>query len=224
MFDSKLHAVIGSAFVLLGLALSGCGGSPDTAASTQVVAQCGDGQTLTICGTPSTSITQGLSYSFVPTTGGGSGALNFGVTNMPPWASLDSGTGALTGTPDIGDAGMTFSGIVISVNSGSESDSLAAFDITVLGSATGVATLSWTAPTENEDGTLLNDDLAGYKVYYGPAVGDYPNSMTIANATVTTSMVENLSPGTWVFAVTAFDKSFNESGFSNTATMAITSP
>jgi ABC-type glycerol-3-phosphate transport system substrate-binding protein len=40
------------------------------------------------------------------------------------------------------------------------------------GSSSNSATLTWDAPTTNVDGTPLTD-LAGYKVYYGTALGNY---------------------------------------------------
>ena len=183
--------------------------------SVAVVAQ---GEVLAISGTPVTSITQGLAYSFVPTISGCC-ALTFSINTTPPWANFDAGTGALTGTPGGGDVGTT-AGIVISVSNGPDSVSLAAFDLTVLSSALGSVTLSWTPPTENADTTPLTD-LDGYNIYYGLTVGNYPNSITLATPGIVMAPVGNLSPGTWFFVVTAFDTSNNESEFSNVASKTI---
>ena len=84
----------------------------------------------------------------------------------------------------------------------------------------GSATLSWTAPTQNEDGTDLVD-LAGYKLYWGTSPGSYPNSVTIDNSTVTTYIVENLAPGTYEFVATAYNTAGVESRFSGVATKTI---
>ena len=74
-------------------------------------------------------------------------------------------------------------------------------------------TLSWNAPTKNADGTPLVD-LAGYKVYYRNSSGDYSQSINAGN--VTTKTVNNLTDGLdYYFAVTAYDISGNESGYSN---------
>ena len=51
------------------------------------------------------------------------------------------------------------------------------FHVEVTQSALGSMTLSWTAPTENTDGSQLND-LAGYKLYYGTSAGNYTKSGT----------------------------------------------
>jgi hypothetical protein len=83
---------------------------------------------------------------------------------------------------------------------------------------TGSATLAWSAPTTNTDGTPLTD-LAGYKVYYGTSSGNYTSSLDIGN--VATYTVNNLSPGTYFFSVTAYDTSRIESSFSNEVSKTI---
>ena len=103
--------------------------------------------------------------------------LTFSIANPPAWASFDAATGRLSGTPAAQHVGTT-SGIVISVSDGEATTSLAAFNITVQAVATGSATLSWTPPTTNTDGSPLTN-LAGYKVYWGPSQGTYPNSVTL---------------------------------------------
>ncbi len=168
---------------------------------------------LTISGTPATSITEGMAYGFIPTTAGGPGSPTFSITNKPAWASFNTSNGALTGTPGIGDIGTTSSGIVISASNNQQTVSLQAFAITVLASGAGTATLSWSAPTQNADNTPLTD-LAGYNIYYGTSAGNYPNTVKISNPGITTSLIENLAPGTWFFVVTAFDTSGNESAMS----------
>jgi len=68
--------------------------------------------------------------------------------------------------------------------------------------ATGAATLSWLPPTQNADGTPLMD-LAGYRIQYGRDAEDLRQSVSIANPSVNTYLVEQLSAGTWYFAVFA---------------------
>lgn len=83
------------------------------------------------------------------------------------------------------------------------------------------ATLSWNAPTTNVDGSPLTD-LAGYKVYYGTSSGNYTNQTDVGN--VLTSQITNLTAGiTYYFAVTAYDTSGNESGYSNEVSKTIPS-
>ncbi|MEJ2621071.1 MAG: putative Ig domain-containing protein [Candidatus Thiodiazotropha sp.] len=85
----------------------------------------------TISGTPSTSLDEGSAYSFTPSANDPDGdALSFSVSNLPSWASFNSSTGQLSGTPDSNSAG-SYSNIVITVSDGSEQASLAPFAITV---------------------------------------------------------------------------------------------
>ncbi len=105
-----------------------------------------------------------------------------------------------TGTDSIDSSGM--SGTVGSNDPGTDS-----IGSNVINSAN----LSWDAPTTNADGTSLTD-LAGYKVYYGTSSGDYTVSVDIGNSTG--AIISSLEPGTWCFAVTAYDTSGNESDYS----------
>src|ERR1700690_1811631 len=73
-------------------------------------------------------------------------------------------------------------------------------------------TLTWTPPTTNTDGTPLTD-LAGYNVYYGTSSRSYGSPVNVGNAITYT--VTNLTPGSYYFAVTAYDTSGNESAYSN---------
>ena len=120
--------------------------------------------------------------------------------------------------PTEGDIGM-YGGVRITVSDGEATDDLT-FDVEVVATASGAATLSWTAPTENADGSPLTD-LAGFKVYWGTSQGNYPNSTTISNPGVTTYMVDQLPPATWFFVATAYDSFGNESPFSSAASKTI---
>ena len=74
-------------------------------------------------------------------------------------------------------------------------------------------TLSWEAPTQNADGSALQD-LKGYKIHYGSASTDYSESVEVANPGLTTYVVQNLPAGTYYFAVTAYNSAGQESFFS----------
>ena len=167
-----------------------------------------------ISGDPENYITQSVSYSFTPSASDPEGdSLRFEIRNKPGWATFDSYTGRLYGTPDPNDVGV-YSSIRLSVTDGVNTVSLPRFSIEVVGTATGSVTLSWLPPTTNSDNTPLAD-LAGYKVYYGMSAGSYTNSKTIYNPGITSYVVGNLVAANWYFAVTAFDSSGNESGYSN---------
>ncbi len=74
-------------------------------------------------------------------------------------------------------------------------------------------TLSWNAPTQNEDGTSLTD-LAGYRIYWRQGSGNYSNSISINDSNSTTVAVNNLSPGSYEFVATSFNTSGIESRYS----------
>ena len=65
--------------------------------------------------------------------------------------------------------------------------------------------LQWDANSET--------DLAGYRVYYGTSSRSYGSPIDVGNTTTYT--VSNLAAGTYYFAVTAYNTSNAESGYSN---------
>jgi hypothetical protein len=90
----------------------------------------GDGPP-TISGNPATSVNVGLAYNFTPTASDpGGNALTFSIQNQPSWASFDTNTGQLTGTPTTANVG-SYPNITISVSDGTLTASLPAFTITV---------------------------------------------------------------------------------------------
>lgn len=86
-----------------------------------------------ISGTPATSANAGSLYSFTPSaTDPDSGTtLTFSIANKPAWATFNTATGTLTGTPTNAHVGTT-SGIVISVSDGTATAALPAFALTVV--------------------------------------------------------------------------------------------
>ena len=88
------------------------------------------------------------------------------------------------------------------MSDGQASTALSAFAIAVTAVSNGRATLSWTAPTQNTDGSTLSN-LSGYRIRYGTSAASLTNTIVINNASVTTYVVEDLAPATWYFAVTA---------------------
>jgi nitrite reductase/ring-hydroxylating ferredoxin subunit len=84
-----------------------------------------------ISGTPSTSVSAGQAYAFTPgASDPDNDPLSFSIQNKPAWASFDSGSGKLYGTPTKEQAG-TYTNILISASDGTLSDSLPAFGIEV---------------------------------------------------------------------------------------------
>jgi len=173
-----------------------------------------------ISGTPASDVLVGNPYSFAPIASDPDGdPLMFEISGLPDWASFDEMSGALTGTPGDADVGV-YSNITITVSDGSDAVSLSPFSITVQAISLGSVTLNWNAPTSNEDGSTLTD-LAGYKIHWGTDPGNYTNTVTIDNPSVTTYVVDNLAAGQYEFVATSFNTSGIESRHSNPATKLV---
>jgi nitrite reductase/ring-hydroxylating ferredoxin subunit len=107
--------------------------APTTSGTPATTAQAPFTTAPTISGTPASTVVAGQAYTFQPTAAGAAGAtLTFSISNKPAWASFNTVTGALIGTPSSAQAG-TYSNITISVSNGTTSVALAAFTITVQG-------------------------------------------------------------------------------------------
>jgi hypothetical protein len=173
-----------------------------------------------INGTPATSATVGQEYRFVPTaTDEDNDPLTFSVTNLPAWASFNTSTGELSGTPGSGDAG-DYASIVISVTDGTDSASLSPMSITVATAepTVGSVSLAWTPPSTRTDGSTLDmSEIGGYRIYMGTTTNNLQQVLDLADSTITDYMVDNLDNGDYYFAVTTYDTDGNESEFSNIA-------
>jgi hypothetical protein len=84
-----------------------------------------------IDGTPAVSIAAGNSYSFAPNAIGGCGTLTYSIVNPPAWASFDTATGVLSGTPALADVGTTSDILIGVADQNGGWDELAMFDIEV---------------------------------------------------------------------------------------------
>jgi hypothetical protein len=82
------------------------------------------------------------------------------------------------------------------------------------------AVLTWTAPTQNVDGSALTD-LAGFKVYWGTSSRSYGNSATVNGAGANSYAIDLAAPGTYYFAVSAFNAASEESTRSNEVTKSV---
>lgn len=75
--------------------------------------------------------------------------------------------------------------------------------------------LSWAAPGERTDGSLVrHGDIVGYRIYIGQPAGSYAQAVDIDNPQVTEYTVRGLEKGEYRFAVTALDIFGNESPMS----------
>jgi len=222
-----------SALLTAGLLLAGCGGgtvgvSPATeTASSTPTAPSAPATPVALTGTPASSVTAGKTYLFQPKVSQGGGVVTFQIQGKPTWAAFDVDSGVLTGTPSTANEGST-GNITITGTNGSSSASIGPFAIVVNAPVsapapppvTGTATLSWTAPTENADGTPITG-LAGYHIYYGTNANSMSTTVTVTDATETSYVVSGLAPGTYYFAVVAYNTAGADSSESNVASKTI---
>jgi hypothetical protein len=205
------------ALLLIGSSLlTACGGggssTPSTASTdpgtatggaSAALANQASASALTISGTPVASIAAGRSYSFTPTVNQ-AGEVSFSIANKPAWATFSTATGSLTGTPTPTNVG-TFSNIVITASNGAANAALAAFEIAVTqaAAASGSATLAWSPPTANTDGSSVSN-LAGYNIYYGTSKESMTTKIPVTNPGLTAYTVADLGAGTYFFGISAF--------------------
>jgi hypothetical protein len=210
--------------VLTAVLMGGCGGgggggSSDSSNATPPPSS-GTNTAPTISGTPASSVVAGQAYSFQPSAADANGdQLTFSVANLPGWATFNASTGRVSGTPTAAQVGA-YSNITISVSDGTANTALAAFSITVSDVGNGSATLSWTPPTQNSDGSTLTN-LAGFQVRYGRTAGDLNQTVSLDNPSINRYVVENLSTGTWYFAVVAVNSAGVASSLSDTSNKTI---
>ena len=212
----------GDVGVYAGITISVSDGGQSAALPTFSIEVLSPNSAPSISGSAPESVVVQDQYSFVPTASDPDGdTLTFSVTGLPAWANFNTSNGALTGTPEAGDVGV-YSNIVVTVSDGLLTQSLSPFSIEVVaqGAATGSATLSWVAPTLNEDGSELTD-LVGFRIYWGTTPGNYTNSVAVDGAGTTSTVISGLVPGTYEFVATAVNSSGVESAFSGTATKTI---
>jgi hypothetical protein len=107
-------------------------------------------------------------------------------------------------------AGMIVMGGMLAACGGGSSD----------GAGSNAVSLSWLPPTENTNGTALTD-LTGYTIYYGTQSQNYTNQIQVDNPGLTTYVVDNLSPGTYYFAVTATASDGIQSAYSPEVTATV---
>jgi hypothetical protein len=77
----------------------------------------------------------------------------------------------------------------------------------------GAVTINWSPPTENTDGSPLTD-LSGYNIHYGTSSGNYTQTVSVSNPGIATYVVDNLTAGTYYFAVGAVNSQGIESPLS----------
>ena len=149
------------------------------------------------------------------------GTLTWSVSATAGWLSFAPASGTTTTETDAVTVGVNTAGLTtnvykapITITAPGASNSPQQIMVTLMlaAPASGTARLTWDANTES--------DLAGYKVYTGPSPGTYTSPYDAGNVTVLD--VINLTPGqTYYFAITAYNKFTQESGYSNEVSKTI---
>jgi Fibronectin type III domain len=137
--------------------------------------------------------------------GGSSGTASTAQSSTPGTAS--SGTSSSSSSGSTSSSGSSSSSGTATGSSGSTSGTLPTAP------ASSVA-INWTPPTENVDGTPLTN-LAGYDIHYGTASGKYTQTISVSNAGIATYVVQDLTPGTYYFAIAAVNADGTESPLSS---------
>ncbi len=84
-------------------------------------------------------------------------------------------------------------------------------------------TVSWNAPVLRLNGTSISfGEIAGYKIYYGTSIGNYPYVINVADRTATTYKLSGLAPNTTYYVVVRpYDTAGRESANSNVIAKAL---
>jgi len=223
-FGPRIYRPLLAGLMCASLLLTACGSQVATSGSTSPAsAPTTVSETkVSLQGTPPASAVVGSGYSFQPTASVNGTGVTFSIQGQPGWMNFNPITGAVSGTPAAGDEGQT-AAITISVSDGGNSASIGPFTVSVqppVVAAPGSATLSWTAPAYNEDGSPITG-LAGYHVYYGTDPAKFGSTVDVVGAASTVYTVTNLPAGTYYFAVAAYDSNGVESAMSNVGNKTI---
>src|SRR4029077_15101773 len=176
----------------------------------------------TISGSPATSVVAGQSYSFTPTTTDPSGrTLTFSISNKPSWATFNTATGQLSGTPAAANVG-TYANILISVSDGISNAALPPFAIavttppppaappTISGSpATSVVagqSYSFTPTTTDPSGKTLTFSISNQPLWasFSASTGQLSGTPASANVGSYSNIVISVSDGTLGASLAAF--------------------
>lgn len=192
----------------------GCGGGGGSAAAPQAVtvapvvsAPATVNHAPTIAGEVVAYARVGETYHWQPSAADVDGdALRFSAANLPSWASINSQSGQITGTPGASDVGI-YESITVTVADAQQQTVTSPFSITVVAepaaeAGSGVAALQWETPPSKVDGSPL-DNLAGYRILYGHNSDDLDNSVIIDNPAVNSYQFTTLPSGVWYFAIVA---------------------
>ncbi|WP_296824034.1 ELWxxDGT repeat protein, partial [Sulfurovum sp.] len=153
----------------------------------------------TFTNTPQTTVNEDALYSYIPAvTDDDNDTLTFSINNKPAWATFDSVTGALTGTPSNADVGI-YTDVNISVTDGTATASVT-YDLTVQDTTAPVITLIGNATETIEVNTPYTDA--------GATASDNGDG-NLTGSIVVTGTVDTTTPGSYTLSYDVNDTAGN---------------
>lgn len=165
--------------------------------------------TITVAAPPSVT----LSANPTSVQSGGSSTLTWsssnasGCTASGDWSGSKATSGSQTITSLTSDSTFTL------VCTGTGGSTTRSTTVTIAVNSMRSVEVSWDAPTTRADGSPLTN-LAGFRIHYGTASGNYTQVVEVDNPSLDSYTVDNLTNGTYYFAVTAYDSDSMESNYS----------
>jgi hypothetical protein len=194
-------------------------------AATYTVTQKAGSATITVNRTVNRS--GGASVSYATANGTATAGTNYtAVKGSLTWGDRDTAPKSFV-IPISTAASFTGSKTVAVALAGAEGANMGSIKsaiVTITGAAaapvTGSATVSWTAPTLDTDGTPVTG-LTGYNIYYGKSPTALTSVIAVNNPASGSYVIKNLGSGTWYFGVRAYNSQADESALSSVVSKTI---
>jgi hypothetical protein len=173
------------------LACTGTGGTARKSVTVKVTGGSTAAPTVTISANPRT-VTQGSTT-----------VINWSSSNAKACTGTGAWTGSegLSGTRSTGALTTDVTFALTCTGAGGSASQSTTVSVTAA-PVSGDATLSWSAPTTNTNGTPVSA-LTGYHLYYGSSASELTKSIAISGAATDKYEITGLTAGTWYFAVAA---------------------
>lgn len=184
----------------------------------------------TISGAPLSSVMEGITFNFTPTASDPDGdTLRFSVANLPAWATFNTATGRVSGTPGAADVGV-YNGVTITVTDGTTTANLTPFTVEVIaanGDLTAPQISGIQVNSNSTSSTTISwetDEPASSTLNYGMDTS-YGNVQTNASLSTNHSYtLTGLTAGaTYHYQITVVDAASNETSSAD-ASFTLPSP
>jgi hypothetical protein len=163
--------------------------------------------TVSVSGTATASTTApkvSLTASPATVAKGGKTMISWSTSNATSCTGSGawSGNEALSGAKSTGALSTDLTFALTCSGPGGTATNSTTVSVTGAAAATGYATLTWSAPATNTNGTPVTS-LSGYHLYYGNSASALTKSVAVSGAKTTSYEISGLTAGTWYFAVAA---------------------